>query len=560
MKIMKMKKISAVIFGFAILCGGLVAVTHAQSPRMRVAVRRFDNPSAYPDSTIGDAVTDMFFRELGRTGQFDLVDRSIFDDATRQVDFGAPDWAQKGAFPGRAGAIGADFIVMGQVRSFSFDEQVFQRARRDWFRQSATVRVDFRIVSTRTGVAVVTESGADTQTLESETSGLATFRRIQRMAVFNGEAQDHLIGRATIGAVRNAVRKANDLSPALEGYLANHDVPSLMGTSPGASGSAVDPLASATGHIIGMANGAYFVDLGQAVGLQPGDRLTVSREDLTKDSQGAVLYRQEKVIGSLDVVDVSMVDRAKAELPRVAAGNPDGPREGDIVRVDLATAAALRGGSAPGSPATSMIPGAPAAPPNPADVQRLTRQGDRYMEDKYYPQAIDSYQQALAMQPRSADIMDKLVGAFLADKQLDQAEQTIDQIFAIHGEFSINVLHNHAIGFCEGPLRIGTGGISYEPTSGDHAFRVDASKLVEFGQGKELQNGIPLLTVRIIDAKGDNKNDDYVVPQYLRQIRPTGGVLGNSMTEAFAAGPTSLVDTAKVHRMLIRLVQDNIKR
>ena len=229
---------------------------HPQAPKPRLAVRTFDNPTTSANSTIGNAVTDIFFTEVGRTGLFRLVERSAFEEIEKEV----------GADATRARTT-ADFILLGKVTNFSFDEQSFQEQRatprgqvvETMYRQNASVRVDFRIVSTSTGVAVITESGEATESKVSATAEMETYRRLLRVGVFSAEAQESLIGRATIGALRNAVRKITDLSREL-----------TVNSTAGAGGRP-ESAAAVSGHIIAEAAGAFIVDIGSAQGLHKGE-------------------------------------------------------------------------------------------------------------------------------------------------------------------------------------------------------------------------------------------------------------------------------------------------
>ena len=518
----------------------LVSGAAAQTSKPRLAVKTFDNPTTSANSTIGDAVTDIFFTEVGRTGLFRLVERSAFEEIEKEVGADA-----------RRGRATADFILLGKVTNFSFDEQSFEQQRattrgqvtETMYRQNALVRVDFRIVSTSTGVAVITESGEATESKVSATAEMETYRRLLRVGVFSSEAQDSMIGRATIGAIRNAVRKITDLSRELANEMTSAAAPAApapRGESPG----------GLSGHILAEAGGAFIVDIGADQGLARGDRLTVFGKEVTRNKQGAVVYEEEVVVGTLEVTDVSMRDRAKAQLATGSLRNTRGPKEGDVVRIE-------------GSPARSdRAPAiAPAAQPpaSASDVQRLMRQGDRYVEDKYFAQAVDSYQKALALEPDSPPIIGKLVGALLYNKQMIDAEEMLDRLFAVNGSVSVGVVHNHTFGMCTGDLTITSRGISYTPQRGDHGFVADARQIIGFDEGKvgNSTNILPALTIRFRDVQGKDRKFDFLVPVYLsaRPITPLA-----SPYDVYFGNDEALADTARVHRILIRLIEDKLGR
>jgi curli biogenesis system outer membrane secretion channel CsgG len=515
------------------------AALAGQSAKPRLAVKTFDNPTTSANSTLGNAVTDIFFTELGRTGRFQLVERAAFEEIAREIDFGNTDWAKKGTFAQKGGAAGADFIVFGKITNFSFQEHEIQQqvqtsrgaVMQTMYQQDAAVRVDFRVVSTSTGVAVVTESGNATQSHVSAAAEMATYRRLVQTGIFSAEAQDSLFGRTTIEAIRNAVRKLSDLSAEISNYTAGE-----------ATGATIDALGAASGLITADVGGVFIVSLGLTQGLQKGDHLRVFAEQVTRNQRGEVVYREDQEIGVLEVIDVSMAAAAKTQL-LPSASRPRAPMEGDIVRVDVEYAKALRAAAGPGGLAAGGAPDAA------AEVQRLVLQGDRYTEDRYFAQAVDCYQRALALRPDTPDIMGKLVSAYLYNKQLAEAEDLISRLFAVSGSVSISVLHNHFIGSCAGDLIIRSDGIEYIPQKGDHGFRVPARDVTSVVEGR-LGPVLPSLVLRFRDAKGDDKKYDFLMPAYLRTLDPNG----IDLEHMFIGSDEALADTAKVDRIIIRLM------
>lgn len=515
----------------------MMAGAAPQTSKPRLAVKTFDNPTTSANSTIGNAVTDIFFTEVGRAGLFRLVERSAFEEIENEVGVDA-----------RKARAAADFLLLGKVTNFSFDEQAYQERRatargqvtQTLYRQNASVRVDFRIVSTSTGIAVITESGMGTESTVSAASEMETYRRLLQVGVFSAEAQDSLIGRATIGAIRNAVRKITDLSREL-----------TTAAAPEAAAPRMEAPVKVSGHVIAEAAGSFIVDIGSSQGLRKGDQLKVFAKEVTRNKEGVVVYEEEVEVGTLEVVDISIKDRAKAQLASGGARSTRGPKEGDVVRIEIVRARTTDdlGAVAPVS----------AAPPSPADVQRLVRQADRYVEDRYFAQAVDSYQKALALQPDSPQIMGKLVGALLYNKQMIDAEDMIDRLFAVNGSVSVGVVHNHTFGMCSGDLTISSGAISYAPQRGDHGFTATASRIIGFDEGKigSSANTLPALTIRFRDVQNRERKFDFLMPAYL-SAKPITALA--SPYDVFFGDEEALADTARVHRMLIRLIEDKLRR
>lgn len=368
-----------------VLVLGLAPVATGQQGKPRMAIKAFDNPSVSRNSTIGDAVADILFTELGRTGQFQLVERDAFDQIAQEIDFGSSGWVEAGSASEAGGLLGAEFILMGTVSNFSYDEEAFRdRVRTSRgvvdvtrYRQNAAVRVDFRVVSTSTGVAVLTESGTATQSNVSDTAELATFRSLIRSGSFTGEALNSLIGRTTVDAVQDMVRKVSDLSRELSAY-----------STRAAVSSATASLDELVGQVTGIVGGAVFTDLGADHGLQLGDQLEVFVEDVTRNDAGEVLFRDERTLAVLEVTAVNP-DATRTELVSTPESATRQPREGDDVRVDTAHAALMRGGPASATAVPARAGGDTLAE---SEAGRLVRRAERYLEDRYYAQAVAYYQ------------------------------------------------------------------------------------------------------------------------------------------------------------------------
>jgi curli biogenesis system outer membrane secretion channel CsgG len=535
-----MRRITCLV-GILIASLCLPAGLGGQAPKPRLAVKTFDNPSTSQNTTLGNALTDIFFTELGRTGRFQMVDRLAFEGAARDVDFGSTDWATRGTFASEHAAVRAEFILFGKVTNFSFQEHEVQQqvqtagrsVTRVAYQQDASVRVDFRIVSTSTGIAVVTESGLATLSTVSAASESATYRRVMQTGVFNAEALDSQIGRATIQAINDAVRKVNDLAPEIARYVASEG-----------SAGALDALASASGQVTGVQGDTFFVNVGSSVGLQRGDYFVVLGELLTRNARGDVIYREQQELGTLEVVDVSMREAAKARLLGLAPAAPRAPQEGDSVRIDMTHAKALRGGGP-----IAGLPGMPGLPGAAGDEYgRFMRQGDRYFEDTYYSQAADEYRRALALRPDSLETMDHLAGALINARQLGDADDVLSRLFAMGGSLSLGVVHNHFFDFCVGTLIVSSARVSYQPTKGDHAFSARSLDVLEASESTV--GPLPALTIKIRDVDGKQKRYDFVFPAFLRRDPDA------MQTErAFSGDAQALSDTAKVHRLIIRVVE-----
>lgn len=160
--------------------------------------------------------------------------------------------------------------------------------------------------------------------------------------------------------------------------------------------------------------------------------------------------------------------------------------------------------------------------------------------------------------------MDKLASAFLLNGQMQEGEDMVLRLFETRGKVSIGVLHNHLANLCAGDLIISREGLSYQVKKGDvdHAFTVKAADIIGVSQGvlKRDSVAIPSLIVEYRDAKGKEKKYDFVTPAYLKnEARKQNTFGGSGIANLYTADTQGLEDTAKIHRMVMRLIQDKVK-
>jgi hypothetical protein len=146
--------------------------------------------------------------------------------------------------------------------------------------------------------------------------------------------------------------------------------------------------------------------------------------------------------------------------------------------------------------------------PTPTGSERLTqllRQGNRKLEDGYFSDAVSIYEEARTVAPESTQASEKLLIAYLYNRQIDQAEELAPLVLANHGELTLVALHNHALSWCEGDLKISASGITYEPFKGKDRFAWRSADIVAVGQDRIDMFGAgfkPSLVIKRRTAKG----------------------------------------------------------
>ncbi len=526
----------------------------AQDQKPRIAIKTFENPANYQNSTIGNALTEILTTELGRTGKFRLIEREAVAELMKEISFGQTDWSKSPTFAKKGGFRGADFFLLGKVTNFSYRETTGQRQVSTTqgvqlvtvYDQSADVRVDFRMVSTRTGEAVLTEAGSAQKRNLSYTSELNIWNRLVASgASATAELSNSLIGRATEEAIRDVVRKLNDLYAQLGSYTADVSME-----------SGLEQLGASEGKILAdLGQGFFIVSLGSNHGVTKGDRLEVLEEIVTKNKKGEVVYREQKPVGSLEVVDVSMQDRAKARHLEVAqTGGSPLPHEGDGVRIDLQYARALRGAAKTDRAASSSASGQPAVADPAAQVQALIEKGDRFVEERYYSQALEQYDKALSLSPENPDLLDRLARAKFFLNDFLEGEAIWERALGLGGPITIPIAHNHTFGSCSGVLVIEKGTLSYRSGKSDDNFKVDRAGLLDAQGGILTGTNFPRLVFRWRDVNGKEKTYYMLLYGFLE---PVGG--GSTLPRSFVGDEEAIRKTSKVSRLVLRLVNKYVK-
>jgi curli biogenesis system outer membrane secretion channel CsgG len=536
-----------VSFLFVCLCYGITLT--AQDAKQRIAIKTFENPVAYQNSTIGNALTEILTTELGKTGKYRIVEREAVAELMKEMSFGETDSSKSATFVKKGGLTGADFFLLGKVTNFGFKEesvreQVTTTRGAEWvtiYEQLADVRVDFRVVSTRTGEAVLTEAGSAHKTNRSYASEITVWNRFTASGSFvETEFSSSLIGRATVDAIRDVVRKLSDLSSELSRYTSEESLESN-----------VQQLGEAEGKILGEVGPEQFVvSLGIANGLLKGDRLKIYSEVLTRNKAGEVIYREQKETGVLEVFDVSMKDRAKVRF--LGSGQPAdprgvAPREGDVVKIDLEYARTLRGTAKTGSGANPGGAGRPGGSTgNAADYQTFLKKGDRFLEDEYYSQALEQYQKALALKPNDPELLDRMATAHLFLKDFTEVEELAEKILDQGAPLTIPMAHQHFTGQCRGELVIQKGQLSFRTKTGEHDFKLAPANIVQMQQAIVPQN----IVLRWRGPDGKEKKYDLLMPGLFKK---------NPLTGAPEIDAQGMKDTIKATRIVLRLVQEYVK-
>ena len=126
-------------------------------PKKKLAIAQFENATRFGKRRLGDNITSVLTTELAKTNRFTLLERERVDKILEQVAL-----SQTGLTEGTLEQIqllDADFILTGAVTHYAVQttgsSNIFTQSKK----QTAEVKADARLIDTRSGEIILSESG-----------------------------------------------------------------------------------------------------------------------------------------------------------------------------------------------------------------------------------------------------------------------------------------------------------------------------------------------------------------------------------------------------------------
>lgn len=527
----------------------------------KVAIKTFTNPANFSNSSIGNGLTDILTTELQNTGKFNVLERTSVDELTKEMDFGGTEYAKSPTFAKKGNMLGAQYILMGKVTNFSYTEHAEQRQKVNLFgpnaietvyQQRADVRVDFRLIDVATGETVISQPGEAHKSNTSRASEIETWYRCTSSGSITAEATSSLIGRATTEAVKDIVHKLNALSETVR----------ERGTGAALSAN-LEGLAIAKGQLVVEEGGGVWIigGLGSTNGLQKGDRLKLTHENIIKDKTGKIVYRKPIDVGSMEVIDVSQPDHAEVRLVPAQQGAEVKPQANDIVSVDMEYARSLRGGGTTATATTTASNSSAGTSSSPQLEQHLKR-ADSYMKDRFWSQALEEYGQVAKMNPNETRALQGQAGAHYMLGDFLEADEAADKVLQSGATMTIPVAHYHSMGLCIGELIIQRGKLTYKSDKSD-GFEIAPANLEEIAVRRlskpmmaiEKAPDWPILAIRLRDAEGHEKKYEILPYVYAKQH----GSTGKNFASAFEMDDNDIAQLRKLETSMLAMVQKHVK-
>jgi curli biogenesis system outer membrane secretion channel CsgG len=287
---------------FRLLLNGLLCVllmpgALLAQARPRVAVLAFENntTSALFGDRLGLAASDEMATQLTQTGSFTVIERRAIDAILEEQRAGATGVIDPATAASIGKLLGAQAVVVGSITKFAVDRKSGGIGPLSASYTEAESAVDARVIDTTTGEILLVAEGQGKSRI-----GGAAYKDINLERDFDaGLAQE---------ALRPAIEKTVERIVGQEDLLE-----SLAASAP-------------AGQIVGSRDTDFYIDRGQNLGIEVGQRFEVMRVvDRITDSAGNVLDEVTEKVGIIEVTRVL----SQSAICRVIEGEA---AEGDKVR------------------------------------------------------------------------------------------------------------------------------------------------------------------------------------------------------------------------------------
>ncbi len=288
-----------------------------------IAVKTFENPPNYYNSTVGNGLTDLFITELQKTGKYRIIERAAVKELMDEVDFGKSGYVEQSSAVKKGHIKGVEYYFFAKVTNFGAKKKkiggggwggrIFGGL--GYKKKEAYVRIDFRIVDATSGETVYADYGEGKCSRKGLSFGGGRWGSGGgALDVSSDEFLSSMVGRATMEAIHDIINKMD------HSFLARHKsrAKELKEEEERARKEALEKLRHVPGKVLAVSGDSLIVvSLGSNNGIRVGDRLQILKENVIKDSKGNVVYSEDVPIGVLVVYKVQP-DRS---LARKESGN-----------------------------------------------------------------------------------------------------------------------------------------------------------------------------------------------------------------------------------------------
>ncbi|MEE8146491.1 MAG: CsgG/HfaB family protein [Longimicrobiales bacterium] len=263
----------------------------------RIAVIAFDNRTGWWASELGNVAADMIVTRLVNSGAFSVIERERLNAILAEQGFQLTGQVNPTDVLEIGRMAGVDYLITGSLTRFSIDEKGGRVLGRSVSYTEAESELNIRAFSTTTGEIIVATEQSGKKRLAS-VSGL-----ISMSAMDLGAAQEAL-GPASDNVMKELL-KHSDKFVVTEASAPPAAMPEIVG---------------------GGADGSIYIDQGENLGVQVGQRYDVHRViDEIVNSRGEVLDKITAVVGIIEVTRVL----SQSAVCKIVEGEAE---EGDMLK------------------------------------------------------------------------------------------------------------------------------------------------------------------------------------------------------------------------------------
>ena len=262
----------------ALVAVGLLTTSALGQARPRLAVLHFENATTnhFFGDQLGIAASDELTTQLVKSGAFSVIERMQIDAVMSEIQAGASGAIDPATAAQVGRVLGVQYVLLGSISQFSIDQKSGGIGRLGISASygEAESKLDVRVVNTTTAEIVAVAEGGGKKRF-----GGAAYKDVNLERDFNaGIAQE-----ALRPAVENAVDRLVEQQTAL------------------AQAAPAGPVA----QVVGVREGSFYIDRGENLGIQIGQRFDVVRVvDTIKDAGGNVLDEVTEKVGVIEVTRV----------------------------------------------------------------------------------------------------------------------------------------------------------------------------------------------------------------------------------------------------------------
>lgn len=268
---------------------------------------------------LGEGLAEMLITELSKLNKFQVLESTALEHLKDEIRLGDDGFINAAEKVDKGGFAAADFMLRGKVTRFGSKRTGVDLGgfvpgnvgNLGIKKNKSDVRIDWRLVDVasrkviKTGQAVAEETGVGFDV------GVSVGGRGGTIGFQNQEFMNSALGKATVKALKTIM---SDLSvvdvPVSSRLKAKLDAAQK---DKAASESALSDLKKTPGKVLAVpGKGVLIVSLGSKHGFKAGDKLKLYETIDTKDTQGVVVFTEEKLVEEITLNTVQE-ERSKAQ-------------------------------------------------------------------------------------------------------------------------------------------------------------------------------------------------------------------------------------------------------